>query len=86
MPTKSARRCAIYARIFVTKTLEKLVAGKKGAEVKLGPVVRAAAEYVYSSPPDPEAWAGCAAEFRHLSSAAHPLPWYLNTRCREASY
>jgi hypothetical protein len=64
----------------VRETLRELTPGKRAAEVKLGPLIRAAAEYVYASPPDPEIWAECLAEFRHLSSAAHALPWNISTR------
>lgn len=67
----------------VRETLGELIPGKRGAEVKLGPVIRAAAEYVYASPPDPEIWAACVAEFRHLSSAAHALPWNISTRAEK---
>ncbi|HEU5037736.1 MAG TPA: hypothetical protein VFT70_12080 [Nocardioides sp.] len=67
----------------VRQTLRELVPGKRGAEVKLGTVIRAAAEYVYASPPDPEIWAECLAEFRHLSSAAHALPWNISTRAEK---
>ena len=67
----------------VRETLGELIPGKRGAEVKLGPVIRAAAEYVYASPPDPEIWAACVAKFRHLSSAAHALPWNISTRAEK---
>jgi hypothetical protein len=64
-------------------TLDGITGGKTRGAVAMTTLVQAALEHLYSGPSGSEARAACMAEFRHLCSAAHALPWNLNTRAEK---
>ena len=65
------------------RTLATLRGSQKRSEVSQLQLIKAAAEHVYSNPPDADAVSECVAEFRHTSSAAHALAWNLHTRAEK---
>jgi len=65
--------------------LTELTGGKTRPEVKVTSVIQDAANHLYPGPTEATARAECLAEWRHLSSAVHALPWNLNIRAEKES-